>query len=110
MSWHEFLRRLPGVEHGLPNPIWRMSDGATIRAALFELSADSDERDLAEFAEGYKIHEITSVEFGLGSSALDSSNSDVQQKLDAIEQAARLSGLIYRRKADRIIVRSAYTC
>jgi hypothetical protein len=88
-----------------------MSDGVTIRAALPELSADSDAGDLSEFANGYKIHEITSVEFDLEvSSAPDSSNSDVQKKLDAIEQAARLSGLIYRRKTDRIIVRSAYTC
>lgn len=103
-QWSEFLRQLnPAGERSLW-ATWRMSDGKTLVKLIPAAELIGDEK-LAELEFPYKLYETSELEFPA------TSPSDGQPvDLDAIEQAARVSGLIYRRKPDRIIVRSPYTC
>jgi hypothetical protein len=113
MSWHEFINGLAHDAPEFPTPLWQMSDGAAFRASLPALDDPATDADLAAFAPGYKLHEIIAVEFDFPNAALPISAKETDRRraqLDAIEQLARLSNLIYRRKEDRIVVRGAYTC
>ena len=81
-----------------------MSDGKVL-VKLIPAAELIGEEELAEREFPYKLYETNELEFPA------TSPSDGQLvDLDAIEQAARVSGLIYRRKPDRIVVRSPYTC
>lgn len=96
-EWAEFLRKLnPGGERTL-EALWRMSDGKTLRKNVPAAELIADEELAADPEFGYKLYETVELEFQSGD-------------FEEIEQAARTSGLIYRRKPDRIIVRSPYTC
>jgi hypothetical protein len=89
-----------------------MSDGATVVKSIPAAVAIGEEELTADPRFPYKLYETNELEFSAVSPA-DSEPADPQQQpidLEAIEQAARTSGLIYRRKPDRIIVRSPYTC
>jgi hypothetical protein len=115
MSWHEFISGLARYAHELPQPLWQMSDGAAFHEAIPALAdglAEQD-HDLADFVRGYKLHEIIAAEFDFQTAVQPSPPSEgdyVREQLDTIEQLARLSNLIYRRKTDRIVIRGAYTC
>ncbi len=101
--WSEFLRKLnPDGKQPL-TAIWRMSDGAALHKLIPAADQVLEEELAADSAFSYKLYQIAELEFDqrLNSSAID---------LETIEQAARTSGLIYRRKPDRISVRSPYTC
>lgn len=105
-QWAEFLRKLnPGGEQRLL-AIWRMSDGQSLVKAVPPAEMIGEEELAADPEFGYKLYETLELEFDQQTpgQAIESLN------LDAIEQAARTSGLIYRRKPERIIVRSPYTC
>ncbi|WP_254513375.1 hypothetical protein [Anatilimnocola floriformis] len=96
-QWAEFLRKLnPTGDHELAAR-WKMSDGQLIdlRIPPAEQIGEEELLDRPDFP--YKLYHTVDIEFSAGD-------------FDAIEQAARTSGLIYRRKPDRIIVRSPYTC
>jgi hypothetical protein len=96
-QWAEFLRKLnPDGQRAL-EALWRMSDGKTLRINIPAAELIADEELTADLEFGYKLYETLELEFSSGD-------------FDEIEQAARTSGLIYRRKPDRIIIRSPYTC
>ena len=96
-QWAEFLRKLnPGGERAL-EALWRMSDGKTLRKNIPPAEMIADEVLTGDPEVGYKLYETLELEFSAGD-------------FEEIEQAARTSGLIYRRKLDRIIIRSPYTC
>ena len=102
-QWAEFLRKLnPSGERAL-EALWRMSDGQALRKTIPAAELIADEELTADPEFGYKLYETLELDFSAGDEFSDSN-------LDEIEQAARTSGLIYRRKPDRIIVRSPYTC
>lgn len=99
-QWAEFLRKLnpklnPGVGRELA-AAWRMSDGVTLRKEIpaAELVQEEELAGDPEFA--YKLYQIQEMEF--------------TTELDEVEQAARSSGLIYRRRPERIVVRSPPAC
>jgi hypothetical protein len=108
MSWSEFITHLAALDLPSAPPIWRMSDGQSIRQAIPDLDpgADCDEQiiDFGKATIGHKLYEVVEMEIEPETPA------DREAQLDAIEQAARVSGLIYRRKPDRIIIRAPYTC
>jgi hypothetical protein len=84
-----------------------MSDGTTLRKLIpaAEQVSDDDLSGQAAADFGYKLYEIVELEF-----APAGSTDFVKHELEAIEQQARMSGLIYRRKPERIIIRAPYTC
>lgn len=103
-QWSEFLRRLnPDGTRALWGT-WRMSDGTALVRAVPAAALIGEEEFAAEVAFAYKLYETNELEFA----AVTPEGELVD--LEAIEQAARVSGLIYRRKPDRIVVRSPYTC
>lgn len=103
-QWSEFLRLLnPAGERDI-EATWRMSDGSAQRRAVPAADLIGEEELAAELQFPYKLYETNEVEIA------GTSSSGEAIDLEAIEQAARVSGLIYRRKPDRIIVRSPYTC
>jgi hypothetical protein len=103
-QWAEFLRKLnPGGDRQL-EALWRMSDGSTHRRSVPAAELVEEDELAAELQFPYKLYETNELEFP--ATGPDGETVD----LGAIEQAARTSGLIYRRKPDRIIVRSPYTC
>jgi hypothetical protein len=107
MSWPEFLERLNLEGTVALWATWRMSDGTSLRKQIptsDQVSSD-DLMGSAAVDFGYKLYEIAELEFEPRGSA-----EHVQRELETIEQIARASGLIYRRKPERIIVRSPYTC
>jgi len=108
MAWTEFISHLRSLDLPCAPPIWRMSDGKAFRQGIpdLDVGADRDEQPigLGDATAGYKLYEVVEMEFEHGS------KSEQNTQLDAIEQAARISGLIYRRKPDRIIIRAPYTC
>lgn len=96
-QWAEFLRKLnPGGDRTF-EALWRMSDGQTLRKAIPAAALIGEEELHGDPDFGYKLYETLELEFQSGD-------------FDQLEQAARTSGLIYRRKPDRIIIRSPYTC
>jgi transcriptional accessory protein Tex/SPT6 len=96
-QWAEFLRKLnPSGDQQLV-ATWRMSDGQSLKKAIPAAEQIGEEEFASDPEFRYKLYETLELEFAAGD-------------FDAIEQAARTSGLIYRRKPDRIIVRSPYTC
>ena len=103
-QWSEFLRKLnPTGERSL-EALWRMSDGSTHRQLVPAAELIGEEDLAAEVQFPYKLYETNELEF----SATGGNGETID--LEAIEQAARTSGLIYRRKPDRIIIRAPYTC
>ncbi|WP_425618498.1 hypothetical protein NA78x_002205 [Anatilimnocola sp. NA78] len=104
-QWSEFLRKLNPAGTRSLLATWRMSDGKSFVKTIPAAETIGDEELAADPDFSYKLYETLELEFdsqapGQGS-ALD---------LESIEQSARTSGLIYRRKPERIIVRSPYTC
>lgn len=96
-QWAEFLRKLnPSGTQELPAR-WKMSDGQIVQLAIPPADQIGEEGLLGQPDFPYQLYHTVEIEFPAGD-------------FDAIEQAARTSGLIYRRKPDRIIVRSPYTC
>ena len=96
-QWAEFLRKLnPSGIAELPAR-WKMSDGQIIELPIPPAEQIGDEVLLNRPEFPYQLYHTVEIEFSTGN-------------FDEIEQAARTSGLIYRRKPDRIIVRSPYTC
>jgi|GEM_PF-7012332 len=96
-QWAEFLRQLnPAGDRELPAR-WKMSDGNLVSLVIPAAGQIGEEELIGQAGFSYKLYETLEVEICGGD-------------FDAIEQAARTSGLIYRRKPDRIIVRSPYTC
>lgn len=107
MSWSEFLRALnPDGDSSLP-ATWRLSDGKSLRLQIPAAEAIGDEDLIGKAAAllPYKLYEIVELEI-----EPDPAQDNVPARLEAIEQAARVSNLIYRRKPERIIIRSPYTC
>jgi len=106
MSWSEFISRLGSLDLPSTPPIWRTSDGQMIRHALPIVRGENDDQiiRLGNSMSPYKLYEVVEMEFAAGPT------SEREAQLDILEQAARISGLIYRRKPDRIIIRSPYTC
>jgi hypothetical protein len=119
MSWNEFITQLVSLEHSVTPPIWRMSDGQSFRQPLPRLESDNDEQFIrGDAGSRYKLYDVVEMEFEPAAAskeevrppavaALDAQHA---AQLEAIEQAARTSGLIYRRKPERITVRSPYAC
>lgn len=103
-QWSEFLRKLNPTGERALEAVWRMSDGSTHRRAVPATELIGEEELAPELQFPYKLYETNELEF----SATSPSGESVD--LEAIEQAARTSGLIYRRKPDRIIIQSPYTC
>jgi hypothetical protein len=111
MSWTEFIRHLSSIDLPVTEPIWRMSDGQSFRQAI-PILAGEDDRQTIGMGAGYKLYEVSGMEF-IPEPVSDQQirpAASIQAQLDAIEQAARISGLIYRRKPNRIIIRAPYTC
>jgi hypothetical protein len=100
MSWPEFLKQLNPTGSSNIAAVWRVSDGSSFRKEVPPADQLGEEIADEQSACVYKLYEVTEMEF-------EASNAE---QLDMIEQAARTSGLIYRRKPERIIVRSPYTC
>ena len=96
-QWAEFLRKLNPTGEQQLAATWRMSDGQSLQKAI-PAAEQIGEEEIANDPEfRYKLYETLELEFAAGD-------------FDGIDQSARTSGLIYRRKPDRIIVRSPYTC
>jgi hypothetical protein len=91
-----------------------MSDGQSFRQAIPKLVGEDDEQtiEMGNTMIVYKLYEVADMEFEPEADTGQQIRpaASLQAQLDAIEQAARISGLIYRRKPDRIIIRAPYTC
>ena len=103
-QWSEFLRKLNPQGTTALEATWTMSDGQRLRKLIPAADEIGEEELPADPNFPYKLYETLEIEFA--SEASPGAPAD----FDAIEQAARTSGLIYRRKPDRIIVRSPHTC
>ncbi len=96
-QWAEFLRKVNPTGERQLVATWGMSDGQSLQKAIPAADQIGEEEIDSDPEFRYKLYETLELEFAAGD-------------FDEIEQAARTSGLIYRRKPDRIIVRSPYTC
>ena len=95
-QWAEFLRKLNPEGTRALSAVWRLSDGTCLQKEIPAARQVLEETLAADSTFQNKLYEIVELEFSAD--------------LDEIEQAARTSGLIYRRKPDCILVRSPYTC
>lgn len=107
MSWSEFLQRLNPDGNEQLTAQCRLSDGSSLRWRVPPADQIHEDRLIGAAAASFKyqLYEIVELEFEPSAPA-----DALQEQLEEIEQAARVSGLIYRRKPERIIVRSPYTC
>lgn len=109
-QWAEFLRKLNPAGTLSLLATWRMSDGKSFVKAIPPAEMIGEEELAADPDFGYKLYETLELEFDRQTPGQGSDGAFNKADLEAIEQAARTSGLIYRRKPERIIVRSPYTC
>ncbi|QDU27571.1 hypothetical protein ETAA8_26590 [Anatilimnocola aggregata] len=109
-QWAEFLRKLNPAGTTSLVAIWRMSDGKSLIKLIPPAELIGEEELAADPEFNYKLYETLELEFDQQTPGQGSGGAFGAAELEAIEQAARTSGLIYRRKPERIIVRSPYTC
>ena len=96
-QWSEFLRKLNPTGDRELAARWKMSDGKLLDLPIPPAEQIGEEELIGRLDFPYLLYHTVDIEFSSGD-------------FDEIEQAARTSGLIYRRKPDRILVRSPYTC